>query len=122
MIAYVTIGTNDIDKAKEFYGKLLGELGANPLMENERMVGYGKSFTEPMVVVCKPFDESAATVGNGMMVSLNAGSKDKVDALYKAAIDAGGQDEGEPGLRGGQWYMAYARDLDGNKLAFFAAG
>jgi predicted lactoylglutathione lyase len=119
MLAYVTIGTNDLQKAKEFYGELLSDLGVNILMENERMVAFGKNFSDPLITVAKPFDGEKASVGNGTMVAIAAGSPDKVDALHKKALELGGTDEGEPGQRGGQFYMAYARDLDGNKLAFF---
>jgi catechol 2,3-dioxygenase-like lactoylglutathione lyase family enzyme len=120
MITHVTIGTNDFDKATTFYGQLFEKLGANPLMKNDRMVAWGKSFDEPMVAVCKPYDGNEAVPGNGNMVSINCGSKEKVDTLYKMAIDGGASDEGEPGARGDAFYMAYFRDPDGNKLALFA--
>lgn len=120
MIAYVTIGTNDLARAKEFYGKLLSTLDANLLMESERMLGFGKSFDEPLVVISNPFDEEPATVGNGSMVALRAETRENVDALHRAALDGGGKDEGAPGKRGDQFYMAYARDPEGNKLAFYA--
>ena len=61
-------------------------------------------------MVVKPFDEKSATVGNGVMIALGA------DAVYKAAIAAGGTCEGEPGERRPGLYVGYFRDLDGNKL------
>jgi predicted lactoylglutathione lyase len=120
MITHVTIGTNDFDKATAFYGKLFGELGANPLMKSDRMVAWGKAFDQPLVAVCKPYDGEPAAPGNGNMVSINCGSKEKVDSLYKMAIEEGASDEGEPGQRGEAFYMAYFRDADGNKMALFA--
>jgi predicted lactoylglutathione lyase len=120
MLAYATIGTNDLAKSKAFYADLLQPLDANILMESDKQVAFGKNFDEPLIVVCKPYNGEDATVGNGMMVALAAGSKEAVDKLHAKAIDLGGQDEGEPGPRGGQSYLAYARDLDGNKLAFYA--
>jgi predicted lactoylglutathione lyase len=120
MLAYVTIGTNDLAKAKSFYTELLSAVEAKVQMESEKQVALGKNFGEPLIVVCKPFNGKEATVGNGMMVALQAGSKEKVDALHAKALELGGADEGEPGVRGEQFYMAYARDLDGNKLAFYA--
>ncbi|MEE4211792.1 MAG: VOC family protein [Parvularcula sp.] len=120
MITHVTIGTNDFEKATSFYGKLFAELGANPLMQNDRMVAWGKSFEEPMVAVCKPYNGEAASSGNGQMVSINCGSKEKVNALHKLALESGAKDEGEPGARGQAFYMAYFRDADGNKMALFA--
>ncbi|GGY49229.1 VOC family protein [Parvularcula lutaonensis] len=120
MIAYVTIGTNDLAKAKAFYTDLLGIIDAKPLMDSERTCGFGRNFDQPLLVVGKPFDGKPATVGNGVMVALAAGSKENVERLHAKALELGGKDEGAPGLRGEQFYMAYARDLDGNKLAFFA--
>ena len=64
----------------------------------------------------KPHDGNAATVGNGVMVALAADSREQVDAIYAAAIAAGGADEGAPGERGPGVYAGYFRDLDGNKL------
>ncbi|MCQ8184518.1 VOC family protein [Parvularcula maris] len=120
MLAYVTIGTNDLPKAKDFYAELLSILEANVLMEGDQQVGIGKNFSEPLIVLTKPFNGEKASVGNGMMVALLAGSREKVDSLHAKALELGGEDEGEPGVRGEQFYMAYARDLDGNKLAFYA--
>ena len=120
MLAYVSVGTNDLERAKAFYSELLKPLGANPVMATDRSVAFGTSFNEPLLLVMRPFNGNPATVGNGTMVALRAGKPDVVDALHAAALAAGGECEGKPGPRGEQWYMAYARDLDGNKLAFFA--
>lgn len=122
MISHVTIGTNDLQKASAFYDTLLGTLGAKRAWANDRMIGYAVAPNLPMVAVCKPYDGGAATVGNGMMVSLAVDSKDKVHAVYKTALEAGATDEGAPGPRGGAFYGAYFRDPDGNKLAVFAMG
>ena len=73
----------------------------------------------PAVSVIKPFDEAAATVGNGVMVALAMEGRDKVDALHKKALELGGADEGAPGPRGDNFYAGYFRDLDGNKLNVF---
>ena len=68
----------------------------------------------------KPFDERPATAGNGAMIAFDAPSRAAVDAFYRAALQHGGICEGEPGVRqyyGPSFYVAYARDPDGNKLA-----
>lgn len=69
----------------------------------------------------KPANGAPATVGNGVTVSFEAPSRAAVDAFHAAALNAGAKDEGAPGARG--WaenaYAAYARDLDGNKLAVY---
>jgi predicted lactoylglutathione lyase len=75
-----------------------------------------------MLAICKPYDGQPATAGNGVMIALAADSRAEVDKTYAAAIAAGGKDEGEPGLRGGEFYGAYFRDLDGNKLCVFKIG
>lgn len=120
MIGYVTLGTNDLERASGFYDGLFSVLGAGRLMQNERYVFWGVGMDKPAVCVIKPFDGQAATVGNGVMVSLVTDSIDKVDAVHRKAVALGGKDEGAPGLRGSSGiYMAYFRDLDGNKLAAF---
>lgn len=121
MIAYATLGTNDLARAARFYDALLAELGAKRLIENERIIVWASAPTAPMMAVCKPFDGKPATVGNGVMISLGVDSKEKVDRLYRKALELGGTDEGAPGQRGPGFYIGYFRDLDGNKLNFFAA-
>ena len=120
MIAYTTIGTNDIQRSGAFYDALLGGLGAKRAMEFERMVIWGSSPTAPMFGVCTPFDGQKATVGNGVMISLGCSTKEQVDQLHRKALELGAKDEGAPGSRGPGFYIGYFRDLDGNKLNFFA--
>ena len=118
MIGYVTVGSNDLQKAKAFYDVVLGELGGKRTLDMGRLQGYGAA-AGPMLAVCRPWDEQPATVGNGMMVSLAAPSKALVDKVYATALANGATDEGAPGLRGDTFYGAYFRDLDGNKLCVF---
>lgn len=116
MISYVTLGTNDIDRAAKYYDELLAEVGAKRMMENERIILWGTAGA-PMLAVCKPFDGSAASVGNGVMVALAASSAEQVAALHAKALELGGTDEGAPGPRGdGGMTIGYFRDPDGNKL------
>jgi catechol 2,3-dioxygenase-like lactoylglutathione lyase family enzyme len=123
MIGYVTLGTNDLDRAARFYDALLGELGAGRFMSSDRFVAWAVAPDKPSLGVIKPYDGKPATVGNGTMVALVLDSKAKVDALYKKAMELGATDEGAPGPRGDSgFYAAYFRDLDGNKLNFFHYG
>jgi predicted lactoylglutathione lyase len=124
MIGYVTLGTNDFDKAKNFYDALLGDIGAKRAMETDRIVLWAKQPGTPMLAVCKPFDEKKATAGNGTMVGIAAESKEQVNQIYAKALELGGTDEGPPGPRGddGAFYGGYFRDLDGNKLVAFIFG
>lgn len=119
MIGYVTLGTNKFDKSAKFYDALLAEIGAKRFMESDRFIAWGTSPTSPSVSIIKPYDGKAATVGNGVMVALVVDSTDKVDRLYRKALELGGADEGEPGFRMDNFYAAYFRDLDGNKLNAF---
>lgn len=119
MIGYTTLGTNDLPRACAFYDDLLGLLQAHRLFESPRGVGWGTSPKLPLFSVMKPFDGQTASVGNGVMVALAASSEEQVRQLHARALALGGQDEGAPGLRQGPYFMAYFRDLDGNKLAAF---
>lgn len=123
MIGYVTLGTNDLERAVKFYDALLAEIGAARMMESDRFVAWAVSPQQPSLAVTKPFDEKAATVGNGVMVALVVDSPAKVNALHAKAMALGGQDEGAPGPRGDSgFYAGYFRDLDGNKLNAFCMG
>ena len=116
MVSYVTLGTNDFERAAKFYDALLADVGAKRLMENERIILWG-SPGAALLAVCKPFDGKVASVGNGVMVALTASSPEQVSAIYNKALELGGTDEGAPGPRGdGGMTIGYFRDLDGNKL------
>jgi catechol 2,3-dioxygenase-like lactoylglutathione lyase family enzyme len=119
MIGYVTIGTNDLQRAAQFYDSLLGELGAKRYMQSDRLVAWSAGDGQPGIGVCLPFDGQAASAGNGMMVAIACDSPDTVRKLYDKAIALGGTDEGAPGTRFGNFFAAYFRDCDGNKLNAF---
>lgn len=119
MLAYATIGTNDLNRAVAFYDALLAEIGAKQLFGMDRIKFYGTSTSTPMLAVCIPFDEKPHAAGNGQMVAIPGGSRALVDKLYAKALELGATDEGAPGERiPGVFYGGYVRDLDGNKLCF----
>ena len=121
MIGYVTLGTNDLDRAGEFYDALLSQIGAECLMDFETFKAWGVSADATRLSVVKPADGNAATVWNGVMVALAVDTPEKVNLLQKTALELGGTDEGAPGPRDyvpGS-YAAYFRDLDGKKLNAF---
>jgi catechol 2,3-dioxygenase-like lactoylglutathione lyase family enzyme len=127
MIGYVTVGSNDLEKARNFYDALMPALGASRIMEfGDNFTMYGTGMNRPGLAVCKPYDGNAATVGNGNMAAIACDSRANVDAIHAKAMELGGKDEGPPGLRGEEgpqaFYGAYFRDLDGNKLAAFCIG
>ena len=131
MIGYVTLGTNDIDRAAAFYDGLLGEMGIRRLMDGGSMIGWGASMQEPMVCVTRPFDGNGATVGNGarvgngatvgnsVMVALGVATPEDVARLHAKALELGATDEGASGPRDEGFHAGYFRDPDGNKLNFF---
>lgn len=119
MIGYVTLGTNDFEKAAAYYDTLLGSIGAKRVLEGDSFIAWGSSMQSPALSVIKPFDGKAATVGNGVMIAIAMDAPEKVDAFHAKAIELGGTDEGAPGLRGETFYAGYFRDLDGNKLNAF---
>lgn len=122
MIGYVTLGTNDIERAARFYDALLAEVGAKRFLESDTFIAWATGPGAPALSVIQPFDGNPATVGNGVMVALAMDSREKVDALHRKALELGAQDEGAPGPRGDAFYAGYFRDPDGNKLNAFFMG
>jgi catechol 2,3-dioxygenase-like lactoylglutathione lyase family enzyme len=122
MIGYVTLGTDNIPRAAAFYDALLAEFGATRFMETERFVAWAVSPRQPSLGVIRPDNREPATVGNGVMVALAVDSREKVDRIYKKALELGGTDAGPAGPRGPGFYAGYFRDLDGNKLNVFCMG
>jgi predicted lactoylglutathione lyase len=123
MIGYVTIGVNDMEKAKAFYTELLADLGASLTMDMGRIAFIGNGQGKPMLSICVPYDENDPHPGNGNMVAIDPGSKELVDKLYAKALELGATDEGAPGQRiDDVFYGAYFRDPDGNKMAFYQFG
>jgi catechol 2,3-dioxygenase-like lactoylglutathione lyase family enzyme len=120
MIGYVTLGTNDLDRAIAFYDELLALLGAQRFMAEEgHFQAWAIGPDQPALSVTRPWDGQAATHGNGTMVALAVNSREKVDEVYNKAIELGAQDEGAAGPRTTGFYAGYFRDPDGNKLNVF---
>jgi catechol 2,3-dioxygenase-like lactoylglutathione lyase family enzyme len=118
MFSHVMIGTNDLDKAKAFYDSLLGTLEVRPARVDGHRVFY---ITKTGVFsVTKPINGEAATPANGGTIGFAANSPEQVNAWHAAGVAAGGIPcEDPPGIRQGpgvNLYIAYLRDLDGNKI------
>lgn len=116
MIGYVTLGTNDQTRSAAFYDAVCGELGISRMMENEEYIGWGQPGGGAGIGLTRPFDGNAASVGNGVMVALEAKDEAQVQRVYDLALANGGTCEGPPGERFPGFYAAYFRDPDGNKL------
>lgn len=121
MLSAVCIGTNNLDAARDFYDKLLATIGMVSLAENESEVGYGIAGEESTFWVLLPYNKEPATFGNGSQVMFRASSPEIVNEFYNVAISCGSKDEGAPGPRhyAENYYGAYVRDLDHNKLHVF---
>ena len=127
MIGYVTVGSNDLDKARTYYDALFGSIGAGRLMEfGENFTLYGTGWGQPGIAICKPHNGEPATAGNGNMAAIVLDSRDRVDALHAKALELGGSCDGPPGLRSPEgpqaFYGAYFRDPEGNKFCAFRTG
>lgn len=123
MIGYVTLGTNDLVRAAAFYDAIAKECGVSRMMETEQFIAWGRPGGGAGIGLTRPYNGEPATVGNGVMVALEAKDRAQVDRLHRLALSLGGTDEGAPGPRGdGGFYAAYFRDPDGNKLNAFVMG
>ncbi len=122
MIGYVTLGTSDLARAAVFYDAIAAELDTPRMMEFDGFIAWGKPGGAAGIGLCKPHDGNPASVGNGVMVALEAKDKDQVHRLYDIALANGGTDEGPPGPRGDTFYAGYFRDPDGNKLNAYVMG
>jgi catechol 2,3-dioxygenase-like lactoylglutathione lyase family enzyme len=134
MFSYVSFGTDDLPRAVRFYDAVMPALGHQRCDTGEEpgedgWVGWGTyeddGRNELALWVCRPFDGQPAHPGNGTMVALKARTWRQVQAFHRLALENGGTSEGEPGLRrqyNPDFYAAYVRDPDGNKIAVVCRG
>src|SRR5690242_11654913 len=122
MLSHVFVGITDFQRAFAFYTAVMDALGF-PLKFAEReshWAGWKPVHGErPLFLIGRPYNGEAATPGNGQMVALLAPSRNAVDNCFAAAIASGARSEGAPGLRPQyhpNYYGAYFRDPDGNKI------
>lgn len=127
MIAYVTLGADDMSRAKRFYSAILPALGY-ALDEGPEGLSYmlpagADQPPAPDLYIKPPFDGRPASAGNGTMIAFKVPGQKLVRDLHAAAVAAGGSDEGAPGFRaayGPRFYVGYLRDPQGNKVALFS--
>ena len=121
MISFVMVGTNNLDKAINFYDSLLDIIELKRAVTNEKYAGYSPNDKPDEVefYITNPVNKEKATFGNGTQISFLVNSKDLVNKFYNTGIKLGGADEGAPGIRSGDYYC-YFRDLDKNKICAFA--
>ncbi|SFR53518.1 VOC family protein [Litoreibacter janthinus] len=120
MFSHVTLGTNDLKKSLSFYRPFLKAVGWELKFTEEHWAGWMPPIGDrPLFILTTPVDERPATVGNGAMVAFDCANREVVVRAYDLALSLGACDEGAPGLRPEyhpDYFGAYLRDLDGNKL------
>lgn len=118
MLHHVSVGVADVERAAKFYDEVLGALGYKRTAQYPPYaIAYGDSAMEFWIQL--PHDQGSASAGNGVHIGFSARTKNAVDRFHAAALESGGTSEGEPGPRpdyGPDYYGAFVRDPDGNKI------
>ncbi|GAL10281.1 lactoylglutathione lyase [Vibrio astriarenae] len=118
IISHISVGTNKLEDALNFYDRVLATIGASRQEEvPEIAVAYGKRFPEFWVQI--PYNQKPAQVANGVHFAFIAPSEEAVHAFYDTAIELGAICDGKPGPRpeyGAPYYGCFVRDLDGHKI------
>jgi catechol 2,3-dioxygenase-like lactoylglutathione lyase family enzyme len=126
MIGYAMVGASDLKRSTDFYDALLAPLGLEKVELDMVYTAYAPKITPGDIefYVTKPFDQNAATAGNGSMVAFKVDRRRCVDLFHQIGLENQGLDEGAPGLRpaDGTVYYAYVRDPDGNKICAYCEG
>lgn len=126
MFSHIMIGANDLGAMVAFYDAVLDHVDLQRTTDLDQVSAAGviwqkKQRRWPQFAIRAPFDGEPATAGNGVQVSFQCRSRSAVDQAWDAALRHGGKDEGSPGDRPvyhEDFYAAYVRDPEGNKLCF----
>jgi catechol 2,3-dioxygenase-like lactoylglutathione lyase family enzyme len=97
VLSHVFVGTNDIERARDFYDAVLGTLGNKRLLTVDNFSGWGQE--EPQFMVARPINGQPATPANGGTIGLVAPTRNAVHEFHRVALANGGTDEGAPGRR-----------------------
>lgn len=118
LFSHVVVGSNNIKKSKIFYDALFKIIGAESNIDPKGRLKYIKD--NQFFLITKPADGNPATIGNGGTIGFDLHSVEQVNQWHQAGVDHGGKSvESPPGIRqlgSRKLYLAYLRDLDGNKL------
>lgn len=119
VFTHVSVGSNDLEKSRSFYDKVLGALGLKRLFDGETASAWGSE--QPALMVTKPIDGQPATRANGGTVGFAAATREAVNNFHAEALANGGTCDGPPGPRqfAPNAYGAYVRDPDGNKFCAY---
>lgn len=117
MIHHVSVGTNDVERARAFYDPLMSLLGYRSVRDYPHSLDYG--VTDVVFSVETPVNGEQASPGNGIHICFEAADRETVREFHRLALELGGTDEGAPGVRpnyDAHYYGAFVRDPDGNKI------
>ena len=119
MFDHLSLGVRDLERAVIFYDAALAPLGYVRLWRKSRGAGYGPEGFEGEAPFAIVLADDGAHIGQGFHVAFAARSREAVDGFHRAALVAGGVDDGPPGIRENYdpgYYAAFVRDLDGHRL------
>lgn len=129
MLNHVMVGSNDIERSKRFYDKVLGTLGAGEPFRDVSDAGHTRLFYRhdgSMFGISQPINGESASHANGGTIGFRCTSPEQVKEFHDVAVANGGTSiEDPPGLRNGSlgpMHLAYVRDPDGNKLCAIHRG
>lgn len=116
VIDHVSVGVSDLARSREFYRRALTPLGfaeIGPWRANAEEVAFGLEEADDFAI------SAAYPAGASVHVAFAADRREQVDAFYTAALEAGGRDNGRPGLRpeySDGYYGAFVLDPDGHNI------
>ncbi|MBX6370437.1 MAG: VOC family protein [Rhodospirillales bacterium] len=122
MFDHISIGVRDLDRTRRFYDAALKPLGYRCLSASEGSLGYGAD--TPRFWISRSDRPVPADTESGLHFCFAAPSPAEVDAFHKAAIAAGGRDNGKPGIRAEyapDYYAAFVVDPDGYRIEAYCA-
>jgi catechol 2,3-dioxygenase-like lactoylglutathione lyase family enzyme len=117
MLSHVSIGVKDLAKSRRFYDAALESLGYKCLIESQEYLAYGTTAPEFWVLAVN--HPVPAENESGLHFCFDATRRADVNAFHRAAITAGGRDNGKPGVRkdyGDNYYAAFVSDPDGYRV------
>lgn len=119
MFSHIVLGSSDIERSRVFYDAIFRAIGAKPAIDDP----WGRLMYQHhggKLVITKPIDGTPVTTANGSTIGFTMETAGQADAWHEAGTASGGTPiEDPPGLRAtqiGDFYLAYLRDPDGNKL------
>ncbi len=122
MFDHVSIGVADVARARRFYDAALAPLGYRRLSTDETSLGYGREAVALWIGASA--HPVPADANSGLHFCFQAPTRASVGEFHRAALAAGGRDNGAPGLRadyGPNYYAAYVVDPDGFRLEALCA-